>query len=142
MNLKGSEQAGTVKTVLIVEDDEAVAELVKFTLARDNFDVSIAHDCASAKTAVERSDYDLLLLDLKLPDGDGLDLFTWLNNSGFAGLVIVMTAFRQEDKALRAYDLGAVDFICKPFKPRELLTRVRHVLDVDPRRVPGERTGA
>ena len=129
MDLQGSEQAGAAMTVLIVEDDEAVAELVAHTLAReDDYDVSIVHDCAGARAAVERTEPDLVFLDLKLPDGDGLDVLEWMKQRGHESAVIVMTAFRQEEKALRAFDLGAADFISKPFKPRELLTRARHVL--------------
>ena len=130
MNLEGSERSGTAGTVLIVEDDEAVAELVQITLAREGFDVDVAHDCGDARAAVERRDHDLIFLDLKLPDGEGLDVLAWVKERGDTAAVIVMTAFRQEEKALRAYELGAVDFICKPFKPRELLTRARHVLGV------------
>jgi DNA-binding response OmpR family regulator len=130
LSLEGSEQAGTAGTVLIVEDDEAVAELVEITLAREGFDVDVSHDCAGAKAAVERRGHDLMFLDLKLPDGEGLDLLAWVKERGDTVAVIVMTAFRQEEKALRAYELGAVDFICKPFKPRELVTRARHVLGV------------
>jgi two-component system response regulator HydG len=139
VNLEGSEQAGAARTVLIVEDDESVAELVQFTLARENFDVAVVHDCASARAEVETTDHDLVFLDLKLPDGDGLDLLSWIKDRGGSSAVIVMTAFRQEDKALRAYDLGAVDFICKPFKPKELLTRARHVLGAS--QGSGERRG-
>ena len=142
VNREGSDLAGTARTVLIVEDDESVAELVKFTLARETFDVSITHDCAGARAAIEANDYDLILLDLKLPDGEGLELLGWIKKRRNAGLVIVMTAFRQEEKALRAFDLGAVDFICKPFKPRELVTRVRFALDLGPSQARGERKGA
>ena len=128
MNLEGSEHSGTAGTVLVVEDDEAVAELVQITLARAGFDVDIVHTCADARTAIEDKPHDLLLLDIKLPDGDGLDLLTSFKDRGTSGAVIVLTAFRQEEKALRGFELGAADFISKPFKPREIVTRARHVL--------------
>ena len=134
MNRKGSEQAGTAGTVLVVEDDEAIAQVLQIALAREGFEVRIAPDCERARAELVDRDNDLVLLDLKLPDGDGLELLAWISERGVTGEVIVMTAFRQEEKALRAYDLGAVDFICKPFKPRELMTRARHVLAVRARR--------
>lgn len=130
MNLEGSEQAGTGLRALIVEDDETIAELVARVLRPEGFIVTVTHDCASAKAAIEDAGHDVVFLDLKLPDGDGLDLLAWFKAQGHRGAVIVMTAFRQEDKALRAYDLGAVDFVAKPFKPRELLTRARHVIQL------------
>jgi DNA-binding response OmpR family regulator len=122
--------AATDATVLVVEDDVHIAELIQVMLAREEIDVSIAPDCATAKEALRATTRDLVLLDLKLPDGSGLDLLRWLRAHNAADAVIVMTAFRQEEQALRAYELGASDFVSKPFRPRELVARVKHALAV------------
>lgn len=130
MNLEGSEHVGIGLHALVVEDDVTIAELVARVLRPEGFIVTVTHDCASARAAIEEVEHDVVFVDLKLPDGDGLDLLAWFKEQDHRGAVIVMTAFRQEDKALRAYDLGAQDFVAKPFKPRELLTRARHVIQL------------
>ena len=117
--------------VLVVEDDSSIAELLRIVLERQGFVVTIAGDCASATAALESSSPSLVLLDLMLPDGHGLDLLRWLRDDlGSALPVVVLTAFRQEEKALRAFELGAADFISKPFRPRELVARIQRVLSL------------
>jgi two-component system KDP operon response regulator KdpE len=91
--------------------------------------VRIAPNCETATKALEDGAVDLVLLDLMLPDGHGLDLLRWLRDDlGSALPVVVLTAFRQEEKALRAFELGAADFISKPFRPRELVARIQAVV--------------
>jgi DNA-binding response OmpR family regulator len=126
-NVKAPEQ------VLVVEDDSSIAELLKIVLERQGFIVKIAGTCESATKALEDNMPDLVLLDLMLPDGHGLDLLRWLRDDmGSALPVVVLTAFRQEEKALRAFELGAADFISKPFRPRELVARIQRVLTLAP----------
>jgi DNA-binding response OmpR family regulator len=122
-NVKAPEQ------VLVVEDDSSIAELLKIVLERQGFIVKIAGTCETATKSLEDAMPDLVLLDLMLPDGHGLDLLRWLRDDvGSAVPVVVLTAFRQEEKALRAFELGAADFISKPFRPRELVARIQRVL--------------
>jgi DNA-binding response OmpR family regulator len=119
--------------VLVVEDDSSIAELLKIVLERQGFIVQIAGNCETATKALEDGSPDLVLLDLMLPDGHGLDLLRWLRDDmGSALPVVVLTAFRQEEKALRAFELGAADFISKPFRPRELVARIQRVLTLAP----------
>jgi DNA-binding response OmpR family regulator len=119
--------------VLVVEDDSSIAELLKIVLERQGFIVKIAGNCETATKALEDAAPDLVLLDLMLPDGHGLDLLRWLRDDlGSALPVVVLTAFRQEEKALRAFELGAADFISKPFRPRELVARIQRVLTLAP----------
>jgi two-component system, OmpR family, response regulator len=126
-NVKAPEQ------VLVVEDDSSIAELLKIVLERQGFIVKIAGTCEMATKALEDGLPDLMLLDLMLPDGHGLDLLRWLRDDlGSALPVVVLTAFRQEEKALRAFELGAADFISKPFRPRELVARIQRVLTLAP----------
>jgi DNA-binding response OmpR family regulator len=115
--------------VLVVEDDNMISKLLSIVLEHHGFEVKVADDYASAATAVQEDEPALILLDLMLPDGNGLDLLRWVRNElGRSVPVVVLTAFRQEDKALRAFELGANDFISKPFRPRELVARVQRVL--------------
>ena len=126
-NVKAPEQ------VLVVEDDSSIAELLKIVLERQGFIVKIAGTVEAATKSLEDAMPDLVLLDLMLPDGHGLDLLRWLRDDvGSAVPVVVLTAFRQEEKALRAFELGAADFISKPFRPRELVARIQRVLSALP----------
>jgi DNA-binding response OmpR family regulator len=123
----------TPEQVLVVEDDGSIAELLKIVLERQGFIVKLAATCESATKSLEDATPDLVLLDLMLPDGHGLDLLRWLRDDmGSAVPVVVLTAFRQEEKALRAFELGAADFISKPFRPRELVARIQRVLSALP----------
>jgi DNA-binding response OmpR family regulator len=115
--------------VLVVEDDSMISKLLSIVLEHHGFEVKVADDYASAAESLTDDEPALVLLDLMLPDGNGLDLLKWLRDDmGRATPVVVLTAFRQEDKALRAFELGANDFISKPFRPRELVARVQRVL--------------
>ena len=115
--------------VLIVEDDGSIAELLRIVLERQGYVVSIAPTCETATKALEQGAPSLVLLDLMLPDGNGLDLLRWLRDDMGSSLpVVVLTAFRQEEKALRAFELGAADFVSKPFRPREVVARIQRVL--------------
>ena len=116
------------RSVLIVEDDETLASLLELYLKREDFRVAVARTCAAAQRALEAESRDLILLDLNLPDGDGLDVLRWVRERDDRTVVIVLTSFRQEEKGTLAFDLGAADFVSKPFRPRELLARVRHTM--------------
>jgi len=91
--------------------------------------VQIAETYAAGEKAIQTTKPRMIILDLGLPDGDGLDLLRKLRSDlGRKEPVLVLTAFRQEDKAVRAFELGANDFVTKPFAPRELVARVERVL--------------
>ncbi len=121
------------ESVLVIEDDASIAELLRIVLERRGYNVSVTSDCASATAILGTSVPELILLDLMLPDGDGLEVLRWLRDDvGSAVPVVVLTGFRQEEKALRAFDLGAADFISTPFRPRELVARIQRVLALAP----------
>jgi DNA-binding response OmpR family regulator len=118
-----------IERVLVVEDDATISKLLAIVLEHQGYEVRIAADCEQATIALQEGDPTLVLLDLMLPDGNGLDLLKWLRDDlGRNVPVVVLTAFRQEEKALRAFELGANDFISKPFRPRELVARVQRVI--------------
>lgn len=120
---------GPRSTVLVIEDDSLICKLLQVVLKHHGHDVRIAESYAAGSEAIENSNPALIILDLGLPDGDGLDLLRRLRSDMHNDVpVLVLTAFRQEDKAVRAFQLGADDFVTKPFAPRELVARIERVL--------------
>lgn len=119
----------TPQSVLVIEDDSLICKLLQVVLEHHGHSVEIAETYAAGAAAIERSTPRMIILDLGLPDGDGLDLLRRLREDLHrTEPVVVLTAFRQEDKAVRAFELGANDFVTKPFAPRELVTRVERAL--------------
>ena len=114
-------------TVLLVEDEEDIASLVRTYLERDGFRVVWAARGADAMNALERDDVRLAILDLQLPDADGFDLCRTIRERSRLPIVI-MTARDEEVDRVTGLELGADDYVTKPFSPRELVARVRAVL--------------
>lgn len=113
--------------MLVVDDDEQVRTLVSWQLEAEGFTVTGAADGAVALSAVEADPPDLVVLDLSLPAVDGLDVLTRLRRSS-AIPVIVVTGRGGETDRIVGLDLGADDYLVKPFSPGELAARVRSVL--------------
>ncbi|MBV6631435.1 MAG: response regulator transcription factor [Alphaproteobacteria bacterium] len=113
--------------VLVVEDDPATAELLKAILADSGFAVSVASSALEMAHHVERADLNLILLDIDLPDGDGLELLSSLRQHSWIPVIMVTGSTSSADR-LSALELGADDYVTKPFKPRELIARCRAVL--------------
>jgi DNA-binding response OmpR family regulator len=114
-------------TVLVVDDEPIVREVVVRYLARDGHRTLEAADGITARAQIERADPDLVVLDVMLPGMDGLDLCRWIR-SGSALPVIMLTARGEEADRIVGLELGADDYVTKPFSPRELAARVRSVL--------------
>ena len=114
-------------TILLVEDEEDIATLVRSYLEKDGFKVIWAARGADGLLALEQHDIRLAILDLQLPDADGLDLCRAIRESSRLPIVIV-TARDEEVDRITGLELGADDYVTKPFSPRELMARVRAVL--------------
>ncbi len=114
-------------TILLVEDEEDIATLVRTYLEKDGYRVVWAARGAEGLLALEQNDIRLVILDLQLPDADGLDLCRAIRDSSRLPIVIV-TARDEEIDRITGLELGADDYVTKPFSPRELLARVRAVL--------------
>jgi DNA-binding response OmpR family regulator len=114
-------------TILLVEDEEDIATLVRTYLERDGFRVIWAARGADGLLALEQNDIRLAILDLQLPDADGLDLCRAIRASSSLPIVIV-TARDEEIDRITGLELGADDYVTKPFSPRELVARVHAVL--------------
>jgi DNA-binding response OmpR family regulator len=120
----GSARGGTI---LLVEDEEDIATLVRTYLEKDGFRVIWAARGAEAFAALEQNEIRLAILDLQLPDADGLDLCRAIRATSRLPIVIV-TARDEEIDRITGLELGADDYVTKPFSPRELVARVRAVL--------------
>ena len=113
--------------ILLVEDDAAIAQGLCYALEQSGFAVTAARSAAAAREALAAARFDLLLLDIGLPDGSGLDLCRETRQSGDVP-VIFLTACDDEASTVLGLDLGADDYIAKPFRLRELESRIRAVL--------------
>jgi len=119
----------TQKRILIVEDDTAIARLLRDNLQFEGFFVEWAQDGREAMLATKRFAPDLVLLDLTLPKGmDGFELCRWFSQSAHRTPVIILTARGQQDDRVRGLTLGADDYVVKPFALQELLARIHAVL--------------
>ena len=125
MDLNGQRRAG----VLVVDDEETIAEVVARYLQRAGYDTSVAHDGEQALAAAERDRPELVVLDLMLPQIGGLEVMRRLRTAGAAApAVILLTARGEEADRISGLRLGADDYVVKPFSPGELVARVDAVL--------------
>ncbi len=112
--------------IIVVEDEPAIAESVAYSLERDGYSVATAATEAEAQPLVEAA--DLVVLDLILPDGDGINILRKLRQTGSHAAVIVLSSRDAEADRILALEMGADDYVTKPFSPREVVARVRAVL--------------
>jgi two-component system alkaline phosphatase synthesis response regulator PhoP len=116
-----------MKTILVVEDELKIARLVRDYLERAGFDVLVAGDGESALSSVRGAKPDLVVLDLGLPGRDGLDVAREVRRTSTVPIVM-LTARADETDRIVGLELGADDYVVKPFSPKELVARVRAVL--------------
>lgn len=113
--------------ILLVEDDEALALGVEYTLKEEGYDTYRVSTIKEGKVAIDSNYYDLILLDINLPDGSGYDLCKYIKTNKDIP-IIFLTALDEEVNVVLGLDLGGDDYITKPFRVRELLSRIRVVL--------------
>lgn len=121
--------------ILIVEDDTTFAVMLQTWLSKKKFSVASVSGIAAAKKTLIESSVDLVLCDLRLPDGDGIDLLEWVSNRNVNVPLIVMTSYAAIPSAVQAMKLGARDYISKPVNPEDLLQKINEVFNA------GVRTG-
>jgi DNA-binding response OmpR family regulator len=114
--------------VLVVEDQRKLGTLLKQGLSEAGYVVGSAASCATARDALCETSYDAIVLDLGLPDGDGLDLLHQWRKSGFNEPVIILSARDTVQDRIKGLDFGADDYLPKPFSLQELLARLRSLL--------------
>lgn len=113
--------------ILLVEDDESLHRGIQFTLQQEGFEVISAHNLKQARAQMTGNPLDLVLLDVQLPDGNGFDFCAEIRRSHDVP-IIFLTASDQEFDIVRGLDLGGDDYITKPFRLREFLSRIQAVL--------------
>ncbi|MGC9398876.1 MAG: response regulator transcription factor [Anaerolineae bacterium] len=112
---------------LVVDDDRVLTDVVAFTLRREGFEVLQAYDGAAALRRLDAETPDLIILDVNLPDMDGFTVCQKIRERGDVP-VIMLTVREEEDDIVQGLELGADDYITKPFSPRQLVARVQAVL--------------
>jgi DNA-binding response OmpR family regulator len=115
------------QSILVVEDEPSIAEVVSLYLRRAGYQVRVAADGERALQALEAQMPDLVVLDIMLPKVDGFGLTRWLRDRSDVP-IIILTARRDEVDRIAGLELGADDYVVKPFSPQELVSRVRAVL--------------
>ncbi|MGD8405348.1 MAG: response regulator transcription factor [Anaerolineales bacterium] len=113
--------------ILVVEDEPSIAEVVGLYLQRAGYQVQTASDGKIAMSILEKGIPDLVILDLMLPEIDGLSLTRWLRERSDVP-IIMLTARREEIDRIAGLEMGADDYVVKPFSPQELVSRVRAVM--------------
>ena len=113
------------KTVLIIEDEQNIVDILSFNLGREGYDTLEALDGPTGLQLALEQNPDLILLDLMLPGMDGFEVCRRIREAGSSVPIVMLTAREEEDDKVRGLELGADDYITKPFKNRELIARVK-----------------
>jgi two-component system copper resistance phosphate regulon response regulator CusR len=114
--------------ILIVEDERRVGRFIERALQEQSYTARLVETCASARDALADSPYDAIVLDLGLPDGDGLELLREWRGSGFNEPVLILSARDAVEDRIRGLNIGADDYLPKPFSVDELVARLRSLL--------------
>lgn len=113
--------------VLVIEDDPSVRTLVRAVLEKNEFNVDLAETAAGGEEYAAKKSYDLIILDLGLPDGDGFDLCKSMRDQDITTPVLILSAEQETDIKIKCLRVGADDYITKPFDTGELLARMEAI---------------
>jgi phosphate regulon transcriptional regulator PhoB len=127
---RGAAPSPSMKRILIIEDDRDIVELVRYNLANEGFQVTAASDGSAGLSALKKTPPDLLLLDLMLPKLSGLDICREVRRDESLNRlpILMLTARGDEADRVVGLEMGADDYVTKPFSPRELIARVKALL--------------
>jgi DNA-binding response OmpR family regulator len=114
--------------ILIVEDDPAIAIALEDDLRMEGYSVELVHDGEAASQRGRREAFDLILLDVMLPKKDGFEVCRELRRAGVESIILMLTARTQEAEKVLGLDIGADDYVTKPYSPKELRARIRAFL--------------
>lgn len=114
--------------ILVIEDNEMIIKGLKYTLEQENFDFEFVKKASEVEEKIYNNKYDLIILDISLPDGNGFDICKSIK-SDFNDLpIIFLTALDDENDIVKGFNLGAEDYITKPFRNKVLISRINNVL--------------
>lgn len=117
-----------MKNILLIEDNESILKGLVYSLEQERFKVTTAMTIKDSKNLLESNNiYNLIILDISLPDGSGFDLCKYIK-SNYNIPIIFLTAKNEEQDVVQGFDLGADDYIIKPFRTRELISRANNIL--------------
>lgn len=117
-----------MKNILLIEDNESILKGLVYSLDQERFKVTTAMTIKDSKNLLESNNiYNLIILDISLPDGSGFDLCKYIK-SNYNIPIIFLTAKDEEQDVVQGFDLGADDYIIKPFRTRELISRANNIL--------------
>jgi len=121
-----------VRRLLLVEDDSSLGETLRERLEKEGYAVEWSETLQLAGRAAAETNFDLIILDVNLPDGSGFDFARAVREQKKATPFIFVTAMNSAEHRLEGYEIGAEEYVPKPFHLKELLLRIRHVLDTHP----------
>lgn len=114
--------------ILIVDDEPLIRDALAFKLTKDGYDVDTAEDGEKAIQKIEGEEYQIIISDIMMPFISGFELVKILKERGTDAPVLMLTSLNSETAVLKAFDLGADDFMTKPFSPNELSVRIKKLL--------------
>ncbi len=128
-----------MKRILVVDDEPSITTLLKYNLEKENFEVDVCFDGEEAIQKATTNQYDFMILDLMLPKVNGFDVTKQLRKEKVATPIIMLTAKDETVDKIIGLEIGADDYLTKPFSPRELIARIRAVerrMDVSDNKIP------
>lgn len=121
--------------ILVIEDDPLIAMTLKMSLPFQGFEVELCENIRDAHQHLTANKFDIILLDVNLPDGSGLDLCEQLRGTGTRTPILVLTARLDEESAVRGIEAGADDYVRKPFGMKELTARINRLINRNPQSI-------
>ena len=118
-----------MKTILIIEDDIVFSRSISNWLAKKGMKTDCVASLVNARKAIGQKEFDLILADLRLPDGNSTSLLEWMNGKYYSIPFLIMTNYGQVENAVTAMQLGAINYLCKPVQPDRLLALITEILD-------------
>ncbi|NIJ45474.1 two-component system response regulator HydG [Wenyingzhuangia heitensis] len=119
-----------MKQILLIEDDVSFSKMLKNFMERHQYKVDVGYTLLNATQLLKKNDYDLIFTDLRLPDGDGIELLKQMKEKNSTTPIVLMTGYAEVSTAVRAMKQGAFDYISKPFNPNEVLEVINNALEV------------
>lgn len=115
--------------ILVVDDDHLIRQAISFKLEKEGYTVKVANDGESALSMIENEKFDIIISDIMMPYISGFELLKILKEKGSEAPILMLTALNSENAVVKAFDLGADDYLTKPFSPNELIMRIKKLLD-------------
>ena len=114
--------------ILIVDDDKRILQLINDYLIKNNFRISTADNALKAREKIENIEFDLIILDIMMPGESGLELTDTLKKNNFKTPILLLSALGNADDRIKGLEIGANDYLAKPFEPKELLLRMKNLI--------------